>query len=415
MKMVIVGNGPAAVAAVEAIRDVDRACEIIMIAKEEGPCYSPCPLAEYVEGTVSRENLLIRDEDFYQRLNITTRFGCEAQRIDTTANEVVLADGECIAFDRVLIAIGSRAFFPPIPGLDSTDGVFALKTLADAEGILERIGAVKNAVVIGSGFIGLEAAQGLAHHGIAVTVLEVRDQVLPQMLDADLAADIQALLEAHDIKVMLNANVEAIVGERSVSAVKVDGQLIDCDLLICAAGVRPDLAMVAGSDIDTHHGIVVDDRMGTSNPNVFAAGDIIETADINGQQTLLPTWPNAVNSGRIAGYNMQGQRSPRFVGLEAINVLRVFDVPMGSFGVSEGDQTLEWSGNGVKKRLVIKDNRIAGLQVLGDVTNMGLYLEMMKKGQDISVYGDFILSPEFGYGHIINPIAHKTAFATAVA
>ncbi len=415
MKMVIVGNGPAAIAAVEAIRDVDQSCEIVMIAKEEGPCYSPCPLAEYVEGSVSRENLLIRDEDFYERLKLSTLFGREALRIDTTASEVVLVDGERIPYDRVLIAIGSRAFFPPIQGLNSTDGVFALKTLTDAEGILQRIDTVNNAVVIGSGFIGLEVAQALVHHGVSVTVLEIRDQVLPQMLDADLAKEVQTILEEHDIKVMLNAGVEEIIGEQSITAVKVDGELIDCDLLICAAGVRPELSIVEGADVHINHGIIVDDQMATSHPCVFAAGDIIETNDINGHQTLLPTWPNAVNSGRIAGYNMQGQHSPRFNGLEAINVLRVFDVPMGSFGVTKGDRTLEYSGDGVRKRLVIKDNRIAGIQVLGDVSNMGLYLEMMKKGRDISSFGDTLLSPVFGYGHTVNTVAHKTAFATAVA
>ncbi|MCP4091252.1 MAG: NAD(P)/FAD-dependent oxidoreductase [Gammaproteobacteria bacterium] len=415
MKMVILGNGPAAVAAVEAIRDKDKSCEIIMIAKEDGPCYSPCPLAEYVEGSVSRENLLIRDEDFYERLNLSTMFGREVRRIDTAASEVVLVDGERVAYDRVLIAIGSRAFFPPIPGLNSTDGVFALKTLADAEGILERIGKVKKAMVIGSGFIGLEAAQGLAHHGVTVTVVEVQKQVLPQMLDADLASEVQKLLEAHNIKVMLNAGVEEILGEQGISRVRVDGEFLDCDLLICAAGVRPDLSIVEGADIHTNRGIIVNDKMATSHPNVFAAGDIIETNDINGQQTLLPTWPNAVNTGRIAGYNMQGQSSRRFIGLDAINLLRVFDVPMGSFGVAKGDRILEWSGASVWKRLFIKDNRIAGMQVLGDVSNLGLYLEMMKKKLDISGYGDALLSPKFGYGHTVNVVAHKSAFAAAVA
>ncbi len=412
MKMVIIGNGPAAVSAVEAIREVDQACEIIMIAKEDGPCYSPCPLAEYVEGTVARENLFIRDEGFYDRMNITTLFGHEAMRIDPDINEVILADGGRIAYDRVLIAIGSSAFFPPIPGLDKAGGVFALKTLTDAEGILERIDKVRNAVVIGSGFIGLEAAQGLAHHGVSVTVLEIQNQVLPQMLDADLAADVQDILENNDIKVVLNCKVEEIIGKDGVSAVKADGGLIDCDLLICAAGVRPDLSIVEGTEIQTNRGVIVDDHMETSLHDIYAAGDIIETDDFDGQRTILPTWPNAVNSGRIAGYNMAG-KSQRFLGLEAINVLRVFDVPMGSFGVSQGDRILEWTGEGVHKRLALKDDRIVGLQVLGDVSNMGLYLEMMKKGRDVSAYGEEILSPEFGYGRVIDTIAHKTAFNAA--
>ncbi len=415
MKMVIIGNGPAAVAAVEAIRDVDLNCDIVMIAREEGPCYSPCPLAEYVEGKVSRENLFIRDEGFYERLKLSTIFGRGVLQIDTATNEVVLDGGERVSYDRLLIATGSRAVFPPIPGLSSADGVFALKTLADAEGILERLGAARSAAVIGSGFIGLEAAQGLAHHGIAVTVLELQDQVLPNMLDADLAGEVQTLLEENGIKVMLNAGVEEIIGDRGVKAVRVDGEVFDCDLLICAAGVRPELSIVEGTDIHTNHGIVVDSRMSTNQPNVFAAGDVIETDDISGQQTLLPTWPNAVNSGRIAGYNMQGQRSRQFIGLEAINVLRVFDVPMGSFGVARGDRTIEWSGGGVRKRIVVKDNRIVGMQAVGDVHNMGLYLEMMKKGRDISAFGDSLLSPDFGFGRIINTVAHKTAFAAAVA
>jgi len=413
MRMVILGNGPAAVSAAEAIRDVEQSCEIIMIAREEGPCYSPCPLAEYVEGTVSREKLFIRDEDFYIRLNITTLFGADVRRVDVAANEVVLANEKRVAYDRVLIAIGSRAFFPPIPGINNTDGVFALKTLADADGILERIGKVENAVVIGSGVIGLEAAQGLAHHGISVTVLEVRNQILPQMLDADFAREVQDILEEHDIKIVLNAKVEEILGEHGISAVKVNGSLIDCNLLICAAGVRPNLSIIEGTDIQINHGIVVDNHMQTSFPNVFAAGDIIETEDFNGQQTILPTWPNAVNSGRIAGYNMAG-RSPRFIGLETINVLRVFDVPIGSFGISEGDRTIEWSNKGIRKRLSLKDNRIAGIQVLGDITNMGLYLEMMKKGRNMSAYENTVLSPEFGYARLIDTATHKSTF-TAVA
>ncbi len=418
MRMVIIGNGPTGVFAAEAIREVDQQCEIIMIAKEEGPSYSPCPLGEYVEGTVRKDNLYIRDKNFYTRLNITTMFGREAVSVATQDREVILAGDERVAYDRLLIGIGSSSFFPPIPGLNNTEGVYALKTLEDAEGILEHIGEVEHAVVIGSGFIGLEAAQGLLHHGVEVTILEIQDQVLPQMLDADLAKKVQNILEGNGIHIKLNVKVEEILGaslgQRSaISAVKVDGKLIDCEMLISAAGVRPTLSIVEGTDIKTSHGILVDEHMQTSVSDVFAGGDIIEGKDLDGHMAVIPTWPNAVNSGRIAGYNMAG-RKRSFCGLEGINVLRVFGVAIGSFGVTDGDKTMEWTGKGVNKRLFIEGNQIVGLQVVGDVNNMGLYLEMMKKGVDISRFGDSVLSPMFGYGNLVQVTAHKTAFAAAV-
>ncbi len=413
MKIVIIGNGPAAVGAVEVIRELDQTCEIVMIAKEDEPFYSPCPLAEYVEGLVSRQHLFMRDENFYRDLNVTTMFGQEVARLDSDVKEVILTDGERVAYDRLLIAAGSRAVFPPIPGLTPDQaGLFALKTLADAEAILGHLDGARRAVVIGAGFIGLEAAQALTRRGLAVTVVEALDRVLPQMLDTELAALVQAHLESNGVQVMLGSPVEAITstklststGNGQVTGVVADGQEIACDLVICAVGVRPNLALVEGTDIATNIGILVDERMETNQPGVFAAGDIVETANIFSQQQVLPTWPNAVRGGRVAGYNIAGVEQ-RFTGLETANVLRVFDLPVVSLGRSNGDKTIRRTQNGVVKKLTLEAGRVAGLQMVGQVDGAGLFLELIKKGRNVTEFGADILSPDFGYGRLLKPVS----------
>jgi len=187
MKIVILGNGPAAVSAAETIREIDGGAEIVMISKEDAPLYSPCPLAEYVEGSVSRESLFLRDRAFYAANRIETLFGCSVTKIDTVRRRVHYKGQKApgsINYDRLLIATGAEAVVPPVPGLaapgerkgwfgvretvglppklNPIPGLFTLKTLGDADGILKNIGEHRRAVVIGSGFIGLEAAQALS-------------------------------------------------------------------------------------------------------------------------------------------------------------------------------------------------------------------------------------------------------------
>ncbi|MFQ5858970.1 MAG: NAD(P)/FAD-dependent oxidoreductase, partial [Anaerolineae bacterium] len=390
-----------------------RACEIVMIAREDVPFYSPCPLAEYIEGVVSRDQLFLRDEGFYRELDITTMFGREVTRVDAEANEVTLApstdsgqgDGKLVAYDRLLIAAGAQAIIPPIPGLtDRKSGIFVLKTLADAEDILGYLNGAQRAVVIGAGFIGLEAAQALARRGLSVTVVEALDRVLPQMLDAEMAALVQARLESNGVQVMLDSPVEAILGpeDGQVTGVVADGQETACELVVCATGVRPNLALVEGTDIAINVGILVDERMETSHPGVFAAGDIVETADIFGRRQVLPTWPNAVSGGRVAGYNLAGVER-RFTGLENANVLRVFDLPVVSLGQLNGSETLRRAQNGVVKKLALEGGRVVGLQMVGQVDGAGLFLDLMKKGRDVTEFGGGILAPDFGYGRLLNP------------
>ena len=423
MKIVIIGNGPAAVSAAETVLQIDGGCEIVMISKEDTPLYSPCPLAEYVEGSVSRDSLFLRDKAFYASNRIETLFGCSVTRIDTAKRRVYYSGPKgpgSVDYERLLIATGAEAVVPPVPGLaapgkrigifgrrqpvgqppslNPVPGLFTLKTLADADGILKGIEKFRRAVVIGSGFIGLEAAQALARHGIEVTVVEALGHVLPQMLDEEMAERVGKQLADHGVNVLVRSPAEAVWWSRKgVHGVSAGGKELACDLVICAAGVRPGLSFLEGSGISTGRGIRVDERMRTSQTDVFAAGDIIQ---LNGK--ALPNWPNAVKTGRIAGLNMLGL--DRFhPELEDYNVVRIFDVPVASFGALEGGRELRWESPGVLRKVAVTDGKVAGVQLWGDVNGMGFYHELMKKGADISAFGHELASPQTGYAAFLRP------------
>ncbi|AJE19950.1 NAD(P)/FAD-dependent oxidoreductase [Azotobacter chroococcum] len=404
MQIVIIGNGPAAIAAAETLREQDRSCGIVMLSRESVPFYSPCPLAEYVEGSVPKERLFLRDPDFYARNAIDIRYGRPVTRIDPQARQV-WAGGEAVAYDRLLIASGSRAFVPPVPGLAGTRGVFELKTLDDAEGILERLEVARRAVVIGSGFIGLEAVQALVRHGLAVTLLEAQRHVLPAMLDSEMAALVEQRLVEHGVQVRTGSGAERILeGEDGVRGVLAGGVEIPCELVICAAGVRADLSILDGSGIAGNRGILVDARMRTSVEGVFAAGDVIERPDAPEKHRVVPNWPNAVSTGRIAAWNMLGidRRHP---GLEAVNVVRVFDLPVASFGVQAGETCLRWQdGAGALRKVLLKDGRVAGGQLIGEINGTGVLHEMMKKGVAVERFGTHLAHPGFGYIHTLEPL-----------
>jgi nitrite reductase (NADH) large subunit len=404
MKIIIIGNGPAAVAAAESVRQRDSACEIVMVSKENEPFYSPCPLAEYIEGSVPRDRLFLRERNYYDSRQITTLFGRRVSGVDAMARQVRFEGGETAGYDRLLIATGAAAVMPRVPGLRSAKGVFTLKTLADADGILARAMGSRRAVVIGSGFIGLEAAQALARLGLRVTVVEALDQVLPRMLDGELADRVRRRLLDHGVNVLLGSPAEGVVeGSDGVAAVSAGGREIPCELVVCAAGVRADLSLLSGSGVAAERGVLVDDRMRTSQPDIYAAGDVIE---LNGE--FFPNWPNAVATGRIAGCNMTaGDR--RLARLANFNVVRIFDVPAASFGSLSGERILRWESEGVLRKVAITGGKVAGAQLWGKVDGTGLYHELMNKGADVTALARDLPSPWFGYGRMVRPARVATA------
>ena len=405
MNYLIVGNGPAALSAAETLRQQDGRSQIRLLSREQESCYSPCPLAEYVEGHLTRAQLFLRDANFYTRLGLDFRPGQPVTRIDPVQHQVQTLAGNRFDYDRLLLAHGARAVVPPIPGLAGTRGVFELKTLADADAILARLPEARQAVVIGSGFIGLEAVQALVRRGLEVSLLESRGHVLPAMLDEEMAGLVQQQLTRHGVQLHLNSTAcEVLADAQGVSAVRTARQTLPARLVICAAGVRPELSLLEGSGLACQRGILVNERMQTSDPDIFAAGDVIELQDATGAGQVVPIWPNAVSTGRVAAWNMLGQ--PRcHPGLEAVNVVRVLGLAVASFGSRQGDHCVRWQdGRGAVRKIILQEGRIAGAQLVGEINGTGVLHELMKKRVAVARFGEALARPGFSYIHAMEPL-----------
>ncbi|MDA8386057.1 MAG: FAD-dependent oxidoreductase [Actinomycetota bacterium] len=402
--VLMVGNGPAAVAAIEQFRLFDRSSPITLVSKEDVPFYSPCPLAEYVEGSFARERLFLRPDSFYGEYGVEFIGGATATGIDTSLAQLEIEKdgiGRTLSWTKLLIATGAAAATPPILGLEGASGIHTLKTLEDADAIVASARTARSAAVIGSGFIGLEAAQALRRLGLAVTVIEALDRVLPQMLDADLAQLVRARLEANGVRVLCSSRVASIESGRGrLRGVRVEEETIPADLVVIATGVRPAIDWLGGSGIATDVGIIADDSMATSVSGVWAAGDVAQAPAWDGLLRSIPTWPNAVSTGRIAGAAMAG-RAVRHRGLDLVNVVRVFGMAVATFGERNGEQAFDFVGARTRRRVHVGEGRITGGQFLGDISNSGVLHEMMRKGIDVGHFGGTVSSPGFGYSRLM--------------
>lgn len=403
MNILIIGNGPAAISAIEAIRGRDRDSEITVVSKEKVPAYTPCFLHRYLSGEVNQERLYIKTGDFYDEERINTILGAEVTGVLTDERKVRLSDRRELRFDRLLIAAGSTPLIPRIPGIEC-DGVFTFKTLSDVEMIkfyMVRRPLIQRAVIMGAGFIGLEVAEALHRHGLLVMVLEREDRILPRVLDDEIAAIVRRHIEGKGVEIITGVEVISIEKDRDkrVKAILLNnGNIISCNLLVMAVGVRPNLDILVGSRINTDRGIIVDERMQTNIPGVYAAGDIAEL-EIGGIRRLNPIHMNATKGGCIAGCNMAGLSKAFDAHLEDMNVITLFGLSVLSIGTPRGERIIGMhDSKGLTKIYTDEIGRIKGVQIVGDVTRGGVYLSLMRRGIPIKECPSFL-----GYGFSLNP------------
>jgi len=407
MKILIIGNGPAAISAAEAIRTRDKDCVITVISKEKEPAYTPCFLYRYVTGEIGKERLYMRAEDFYDRNKIKTVFGVVATEIIPNDKKVRLSDGNEILYDSLLIAAGANPVIPKLPGIEG-DKVFAFRTLSDADRILSVVKKSREIVVIGAGFIGLEIAEALSKRGLTVTVIEKEDRILPRMLDQETAEIVKEHIQKNGVKILTGREVISIERDRKkkMKAVVLDkNETIPCDFLITAVGVRPNMEMLKNGLIKTNQGILVNKNMQTNIPDIYAAGDIAEM-EIGGIRKVNPIHMNAVKGGWIAGCNMIGMAKSFDAHLEDMNVVTLFGLSVLSHGVQKGDRTIKrQNSSGLIKIYLKGDDTINGVQIIGDVKRGGLYLSLIRKGIPVSEKLD-ILSAHFNYGFTLSGLKY---------
>jgi len=336
MKHVIIGNGPAGVVAAEALRRADSAAEVVLVGDEPEPPYSRMAIPYLLTGNIGEEGTYLRkDAGHYERLGIRL-VQARAENVDAKARSVRLSTGDALSYDRLLIATGSHPLRPNVPGIDLPN-VHPCWTLADARQIAAKAKPGARLVQLGAGFIGCIILQALAERGVKLTVVEMGDRMVPRMMTATAGKLIRQWVEKKGVKVHVNTSVAAITADGKAMQVKLsNGQTLACDLLISAAGVRPNIAFLEGSGIRIGEGILVDAHMQTSIPGIYAAGDVTEASGFHtGRPQLNAIQPAAADQARIAAINMLGGQTAS-QGSLAINVLDTLGLVSTSFGQWEG-------------------------------------------------------------------------------
>jgi len=402
----IIGNSAGGIAAAEAIREVDRDGLLAIVSDEPYPAYSRPLISEYLAGQRSQRSVALRPSTFYRRNGIDAILGVRAQRIDFEKREVELADGRAIGWEKLLLATGGSPIVPPMAGGEK-EGIFTFTTLQDAERLRRAVADVRRAVVIGGGLIGLSAAQALAHRHLAVTIVELKETILSTMLDARAARLVEKAIRRQGVTIITGQSVREVVGRaeddgRVGGVVLDDGRQVLCDLVVVAIGVAPRTELVVGSPVEVGRGIVVDRRMATSVPGVYACGDVAEAYDfLHGENRVTPIWPNAVLGGRAAGHNM-ADWPDTYAGGTAANSLNYFGLAITAAGVVDpADGSCEvlsasGPGDGCYRKVVLRDGRIVGLLFMGEIERSGVVYGLMRDGADVSAFKESLLSRGFG-------------------
>lgn len=387
MDYVIVGNGVSAIGAIEGIRQHDATGKILVISDEEVPTYGRPLISYYLSDKIKFETLPFRPEEFYKNNNVEMRLGSRVLSIDPDAKKLILDCGDSVSYGKLLLATGGTPTKLPLPGVDGP-GIHNFTTVAHAEALKELVDKVNKVVIIGAGLIALKAAEGFAEKGVDVTIL-VRSRIMRTYFDETASELIVSHLEKNGITFMQGVDTKEIMrlGDGTIKGVETDEGLVEADVVIVAAGVRPNMGLAAQAGITTEQGIRVNDYMATSNPDVFAAGDVAEAKDmLTGEYTVRPIWPNAYSQGRYAGLNMAGADKPYTGGL-SMNSITYYGLPTISVGETnvEEDEGYETDiyldrDESVYRKLIFKDDVLVGVILIGDIDAAGFYTSFIKNG-----------------------------------
>jgi nitrite reductase (NADH) large subunit len=366
--------------------------EIEVIGAEPHPNYNRILLSSVLAGEREVDDIVLHSREWYEANGIKLRLGDAAVKLDTGAKIVTTAMGGAIGYDKLILATGSRPVVPPVAGLNLA-GVCAFRNIADLELMhaMSRDGG--RAIVVGGGLLGLEAAFGLKKRGMTVTVLHLMGSLMERQLDQAAGLLLQRDLERRGITVLTKVQTEAVVGDMRAEAVQLaDGRELAADIVVFAVGVRPNIDLARGGGLDVNRGIIVDDFMATSEPGVFAVGECVEH---RGQIFGLvgPLWGQASICAAVLCGDIPGP----YVAPVPHTSLKVTGVDVFSAGVlearDEGDEeiTLHDAGCGQYKKLTIRDGRLAGAILYGEIADGPWFVELIESKRDIAPLRDSLI------------------------
>ena len=389
-RLVVVGNGMAGARAVEEIleRGGRDQYSITMFGEEPYGNYNRIMLSNVLSGVEDEDGIFLNSLPWYATNGIDLRAGVRVERIDRFAKVVLDSEGNELRYDKLIIATGSRPFIPPIEHLHHPrrgyhQGVFTFRTIDDTRGMIRYARDHERAVVIGGGLLGLEAARGLQQHGVAVTLVHAAGHLMNAQLDAQGGAILKASVERLGITVELAARTVAIEGTDQVQGVRfADGRVIACDMVVVAAGIRPNTALAEVSGLTVERGIVVDDQLRCiDEPDIYAVGECVQhRGETYG--LVAPLWEQA----RVLADHVTG-RDPHaaYHGSRTATKLKVAGVDVAAMGITTpapGDEFVVFAepSRGVYKSVIIRGDRLVGATLLGDVGKVGYLMQAFDQG-----------------------------------
>lgn len=380
-RVLVVGAGMAAMTTVEtALTHNPDGLEITMVGREPDPPYDRVSLSHLLAGRVGEERLLLQPPDWFARRGVRLLTSVEVRALDLAAGRAELDDDATIDFDALVLATGSRPALPPVPGLER-DGVYAFRTLADVRAILAAAAGARRAVVMGGGLLGIEAARALRGRGLDVSVVHLADRLMETQLDEVGARLLARALS--DLRVEIGARTTEIVGNgRAEAVVLADGRSLPADLVVVATGIHPETALAEAAGLEVRHGIVVDDALRASAPRVWAVGECAEHRGV-----VHGLWPPLQAQARAAGATLAG-RAGAFHGAVTATTLKVSGIDLFCAGdpvVRGGDDELldMDTRRGRYRRLIVRDGRLAGATLLGDLTDAPRLRELAASGAPV--------------------------------
>jgi len=393
-RLVVIGNGMAGMRTVEEMlrlegRDRFR---ITVFGAEPHVNYNRIMLSSVLAGDKSVDDIVINSHEWYRENDITLLTGDPVARIDREARTVTSANGVTVSYDRLLIATGSRPLAPPIPGL-GLPGVCAFRNIADVDKMLESARTQKRAVVIGGGLLGLEAAWGLKQRGMSVAVVHLMPTLMERQLDAAAGQLLQRDLDRRGIAFFTEGLTESVTGSTRAEGVQLaDGRFIPADLVVLAIGIQPNIDLARAAEIEVNRGIVVGDDMRTSDLDIFAVGECVEhRGQVFG--LVAPIWDQA----KVCASRLAGGKTALFTTQALSTSLKITGIDVFSAGAlmaadeDDDEITLRDNKHGLYKKVVLRDGKMVGAVLYGDVADGSWYLQLMRDKTDVSALRDRII------------------------
>jgi nitrite reductase (NADH) large subunit len=392
--LVVVGNGMAGVACLEQILKHAPKFRVTVFGDETHVNYNRIMLSSVLAGERTADDITINPLEWYQQHNIALRLGARITDVDAKRSTITADDGSITHYDKLLLATGSRPLIPPIEGIDK-ENVLTFRNLNDTRALVGRTGEGVRAVVIGGGLLGLEAARGLQLRGCDVTVVHLVDTLMNMQLDATGGLYVQRKMEQMGVRVLTGRSTKKLLGNGHVEGLRFEnGEELQADLVVVAAGIRPNADLGRKAGLTVNRGIVVNDYMETSSPRIFAVGECVEH---NGQVYGLVA--PLLEQGKVLAATITGNKGPMFQGWRPAAKLKIMGVDVfsaGEFEEKDGVEVVRYEDPalGVYKKLLLRGNRLSGVVLVGDASDSNRYMDWLRNDADLLMRRRNLLFPE---------------------